>query len=202
MPTAPAGSGFAAPTTAIVTGSDSASDGPRAWPSRSRPRRRLTWHEDEAGDGTTPRRCGRHGPHAVVAQPRHDPTWRGCGDVIDQLAEQLGGVDVFVNNAGTGDNSRAAARDDAGPVAAHRGRRPGRRVRLSSSGPPARMVVAGRGGRIIAITSVHEHQPRVGSSATTPPSTGSAGSSRPWPSSSASTASPPTRWHPGRSPHR
>jgi len=28
-----------------------------------------------------------------------------------------------------------------------------------------RMVAAGRGGRIIAITSVHEHQPRVGSSA-------------------------------------
>ena len=28
-----------------------------------------------------------------------------------------------------------------------------------------RMVAAGRGGRIIAVTSVHEHQPRVGSSA-------------------------------------
>ena len=27
------------------------------------------------------------------------------------------------------------------------------------------MVAAGRGGRIIAVTSVHEHQPRVGSSA-------------------------------------
>jgi NAD(P)-dependent dehydrogenase (short-subunit alcohol dehydrogenase family) len=28
-----------------------------------------------------------------------------------------------------------------------------------------RMIAAGRGGRIIAVTSVHEHQPRVGSSA-------------------------------------
>ena len=87
----------------------------------------------------------------------------GCGDVIDALAEELGGLDVFVNNAGTGDNAplldmswdqwrHTVVTDLDGPfVCIQRAAR--------------RMVEAGRGGRIIAVTSVHEHQPRVGSSA-------------------------------------
>jgi len=86
-----------------------------------------------------------------------------CGDVIDTLAKQLGGVDVFVNNAGTGDNSlllemtwqqwrHTVATDlDGAFIAIQRAAR--------------WMVEAGNGGRVIAITSVHEHQPRVGSSA-------------------------------------
>jgi hypothetical protein len=31
----------------------------------------------------------------------------GCGDVIDELAGRLGGVDVFVSNAGTGTSALA-----------------------------------------------------------------------------------------------
>lgn len=87
----------------------------------------------------------------------------GCGDVIDSLAEQLGGLDVFVNNAGTGDNApllemtyeqwrHTIATDLDGAF-------------LCIQRAAARMVKAGAGGRIIAVTSVHEHQPRVGSAA-------------------------------------
>src|SRR4029079_17758721 len=102
------------------------------------------------------------GCHAVVA--RLDTTdLAGCGAAIDRLADDVGGVDVFVNNAGTGDNAalldmtleqwrHTMATDlDGAFVCIQRAAR--------------RMVAAGRGGRIIATTSVHEHQPRVGSSA-------------------------------------
>ena len=102
------------------------------------------------------------GRRAVVAQL--DTTdLAGCGEVIDRLADDVGGVDVFVNNAGTGDNAplldmtleqwrHTMATDLDGAFVCIRS-------------VARRMVAAGNGGRIIAITSVHEHQPRVGSSA-------------------------------------
>jgi len=162
MPTATVQSTFT-PTNAIVTGSDSgigravavalAEDGMDVG---------ITWHEDEAGAEATAEEVRGLGRRAVVA--RLDATdLEGCGDVIDRLAEELGGVDVLVNNAGTGDNApllemtldqwrHTVATDlDGAFVCIQRAAR--------------RMVAAGRGGRIIAITSVHEHQPRVGSSA-------------------------------------
>lgn len=86
-----------------------------------------------------------------------------CGNVIDELSDRLGGLDVFVNNAGTGSATLAldmtvdewrhvVATDlDGAFVCLQRAAR--------------RMVTAGHGGRLIAVTSVHEHQPRVGSAA-------------------------------------
>jgi NAD(P)-dependent dehydrogenase (short-subunit alcohol dehydrogenase family) len=77
--------------------------------------------------------------------------------------EALGGIDVFVNNAGTGDGTpfleldyetwrRTVATDlDGALVTMQRAAR--------------HMVDTGTEGRISAITSVHEHQPRVGSAA-------------------------------------
>jgi NAD(P)-dependent dehydrogenase (short-subunit alcohol dehydrogenase family) len=122
----------------------------------------VTWHTDEQGALDTAEEVRGHGVRAAVA--RLDTTdIPGCGDVIEQLADELGGVDVFINNAGTGGstllldlgyeewNQIVTADLDGAFVCIQRAAR--------------RMVAAGSGGRIIAVSSVHEHQPRVGSSA-------------------------------------
>ncbi|MBV9093225.1 MAG: SDR family oxidoreductase [Streptosporangiaceae bacterium] len=122
----------------------------------------ITWHRDEAGAQDTASEVRAAGVKAEVA---HLDTTEldSCGDVIDELAGRLGGVDVFVNNAGTGASTPAlemtvqqwrqvvAADLDGAFVCIQRAAR--------------RMAAAGAGGRIIAVTSVHEHQPRVGSAA-------------------------------------
>ncbi|KQZ85724.1 hypothetical protein ASD56_05375 [Microbacterium sp. Root166] len=151
------------PTRAIVTGSDSgigkatavalAADGMDVG---------ITWHTDEQGARDTAREVEALGRRAVVR--RFDATdIPGCGDVIDDLAAELGGLDVFVNNAGTGDNApfleltldqwrhTVAVDLEAAFVCLQRAAR--------------HMTGGGEGGRLIAITSVHEHQPRVGSAA-------------------------------------
>ena len=122
----------------------------------------VTWHTDEQGALDTAEEVRSHGTRAVVA--RLDTTdIPGCGDVVDRLADELGGVDVFVNNAGTGG---ATLLLDLGYeewneiVTADLG---GAFVCIQRAA--RRMVAAETGGRIIAVTSVHEHQPRVGSSA-------------------------------------
>jgi NAD(P)-dependent dehydrogenase (short-subunit alcohol dehydrogenase family) len=83
--------------------------------------------------------------------------------VIDRLAEQLGGVGVLVNVAGTGHSSKALdldletwrhvlATDLDGPF-------------LCAQAAARRMIAGGRSGRIINVTSVHEHVPRLGAAA-------------------------------------
>lgn len=151
------------PRTAIVTGSDSGIGRATAVAlAKAGLDIGVTWHLDEAGAEDTAaevRACGRR---AIVA--RLDATQLpDCGDVVDGLAEELGGLDVFVNNAGTGASEpfldasyetwrQVVATDlDGAFVCMQRAAR--------------RMAAAGNGGRIIAVTSVHEHQPRVGSSA-------------------------------------
>jgi NAD(P)-dependent dehydrogenase (short-subunit alcohol dehydrogenase family) len=151
------------PRTAIVTASDSGMGRATAIAlARAGMDVGVTWHSDEEGAQETARLVEAEGRRAVVAQL--DVTdIPGCGDVIDRMAEDLGGVDVFVNNAGTGESvpfldvdlegwRRVVSTDLEGAfVVMQRAAR--------------RMVSAGRGGRIIGVTSVHEHQPLVGSSA-------------------------------------
>ncbi|MGC7100987.1 SDR family oxidoreductase [Amycolatopsis lurida] len=148
------------PRTAIVTGSDSgigravavalAGGGLDVG---------ITYHADREGAEETAREVRAHGVSAHVR--RLDLTeLPGAASVIDELATDLGGVDVLVNSAGTGSAELALDMDfdtwrevisvDLDGVFAC-AQRAGRQ-----------MVAAGRGGRIITITSVHEHAPRVG----------------------------------------
>ncbi len=122
----------------------------------------ITWHSDRTGAESTAEEVRSHGARAIVAHL--DVTdIPACGDVVDRLIEELGGVDVFVNNAGVGtstpflelsldDWNRVLDTDLTGAfVCLQRAARA--------------MVAAGRGGRLIAVTSVHAHQPMMGSSA-------------------------------------
>ncbi|HEU5483961.1 MAG TPA: SDR family oxidoreductase [Microlunatus sp.] len=151
------------PRTAIVTGSDSGIGRATAVAlARAGLDVGITWHSDEQGAQETAAEVRELGRAAAVA--RLDTTeLPACGDVVDGLIDELGGCDVFVNNSGTGDSAplvelsltqwrhTVAADLDGAFVCIQRAAR--------------RMIAAGRGGRIIAVTSVHEHQPRVGSSA-------------------------------------
>src|SRR4029453_6778354 len=88
------------------------------------------------------------------------PAW---GGVIELMAEELGGVDVFVNNSGTGDGTKFLDLDHETWAQIMDTNLNGAFLCIQAAA--RRMVQAGRGGRIIAVTSVHETQPRVGSSA-------------------------------------
>ena len=61
----------------------------------------ITWHSDSDGAEATAEEVRAAGQKAYVAQ-LDTSDLPSCGDVADQLAEQLGGLDVFVNNAGMG----------------------------------------------------------------------------------------------------
>lgn len=121
----------------------------------------VTWHEDEEGAEDTASEVRRVGRTADVRRLDLDDL-PAAADVIDELAEALGGVDVFVNNAGTGDSTpfleleyerwRHVLRVDLDGAF------------LCAQRAARRMVAAGTGGRIINITSVHEHVPLRGSS--------------------------------------
>ncbi|MBG6215701.1 NAD(P)-dependent dehydrogenase (short-subunit alcohol dehydrogenase family) [Arthrobacter sp. CAN_A6] len=151
------------PNTAIVTGSDSGIGRATALAlADAGCDVGITWHSDSDGAEETARLVRERGRKAAVA--RLDTTDApACGDVVDQLAKELGGVDIFVNNAGVNGGTlfldtdwetwrgTMAANLDGAFVCIQRAAR--------------HMLDAGKGGRIIAVTSVHQEQPRVGSAA-------------------------------------
>jgi NAD(P)-dependent dehydrogenase (short-subunit alcohol dehydrogenase family) len=60
----------------------------------------VTWHEDERGAEDTAEEVRRQGRRAEVR--RLDlADLPGAADVIDELADALGGIDLLVNNSGT-----------------------------------------------------------------------------------------------------
>jgi NAD(P)-dependent dehydrogenase (short-subunit alcohol dehydrogenase family) len=148
------------PRTAIVTGSDSGIGRATAVAlAEAGCDVGITWHSDADGAEGTAEEVRGLGRRAEVRQL--DLTRLPvAADVIDELAEALGGVDVLVNNSGTGtaaslldvdyDTWRTVLATDLDGAF------------LCLQRAARRMIAAGRGGRIVNITSVHEHQPRVG----------------------------------------
>jgi NAD(P)-dependent dehydrogenase (short-subunit alcohol dehydrogenase family) len=151
------------PRTAIITASDSGIGKATAVAlARAGMDIGITWHTDREGAEETAREVREIGQKAVVRQL--DTTdIPACGEVIDAIAEELGGVDVFVNNAGTGES--ALFLDLTLEAWRHTMDTNLEGAFVCMQRAARRMVASGRGGRIIAVTSVHEHQPKVGSSA-------------------------------------
>jgi NAD(P)-dependent dehydrogenase (short-subunit alcohol dehydrogenase family) len=143
--------------TAIITGSDSgigkatavrlAQDGFDVG---------VTWHSDREGAEDTGREVEAQGQRAVVTQL--DVTdFDTAADTVEALAGELGGIDVFVNNAGGGATHPFLEfpLDDFREI-----------IDLNLTGAfvcaqrAARLMVdGGQGGRIVNVTSVHEHVP-------------------------------------------
>ncbi len=119
----------------------------------------ITWHTDEAGAKSTAEEVTARHRRAEV---RHLDLEQlpDAAVVVDELADALGGLDAFVNNAGMGANApfldttwedwrRTLTVDLDGPfVCAQRAAR--------------RMIEGAHGGRIVNVTSVHEHVPLKG----------------------------------------
>jgi NAD(P)-dependent dehydrogenase (short-subunit alcohol dehydrogenase family) len=122
----------------------------------------ITFHTDVEGAEGTAREVRAAGRRAEV-RPVDVANLVAAAAVIDDLAAALGGVDALVNNAGTGSSQPFLELDlldwrhvlavdlDAPFVCAQRAAR--------------QMVAQGRGGRIVNVTSVHEHVPLEGSAA-------------------------------------
>src|SRR3954464_11051581 len=142
---------------AIVTGSDSgigkatavrlASDGFDVG---------VTWFGDREGAEGTAREVEEQGQRAVLTEL--DVTdFEAAAEIVESLATDLGGLDLFVNNAGGGETypflefpleawQRVLALNLTGAFVCAQ-----RAARI--------MVDSGTEGRIINITSVHEHIP-------------------------------------------
>jgi NAD(P)-dependent dehydrogenase (short-subunit alcohol dehydrogenase family) len=122
----------------------------------------VTYRSDKSGAETTAEKVRAAGRRCEI-RPLDLAQLPESAAVVDELSEALGGLGVLVNCAGTGISTPVVETDYAqwrevlavdldGPF-------------LCAQRAARRMLAAGRGGRIINITSVHEHAPRVGSGA-------------------------------------
>jgi NAD(P)-dependent dehydrogenase (short-subunit alcohol dehydrogenase family) len=122
----------------------------------------LTFHGEAEQARDAAAECAAHGVRTAVRQMDLEEDVRQAA-AVEALADELGGVDIFVNNAGGAhegpvlelsldDWRRTLDLDLTGAFLClqHAGRR---------------MVAQGRGGRLIAVTSIHEHLPLRGSAA-------------------------------------
>jgi NAD(P)-dependent dehydrogenase (short-subunit alcohol dehydrogenase family) len=117
----------------------------------------ITWYLDEGRAREAVREIEGHGVRAELRRLDLSELPGAAAETIDGLADALGGVDALVNNAGTGDRGYVAEQ----PFEEWR-----RVLSVNLDGPflcsqaaARRMIRQGRGGRIVNITSVHEHVP-------------------------------------------
>lgn len=152
-----------APTRAVVVGSDSGIGRATAVAlAEAGMDVGITFNTDRQGAEGTAEEVRSHGREAVVAHLDTSDLER-AGGVVDRLVAQLGGLDVFVQCSGAGhstlflDTPLETWRDVMAVDL------DGAFVCLQAAA--RHLVQAGNGGRLIGVTSVHEHQPKVGSSA-------------------------------------
>ncbi len=116
----------------------------------------ITWHTDEEGARGTAEEVRSKGRRAEVRHLDLTDLPEAAG-VVDELADALGDLDVLVNNAGGGETYPFLEF----PYGEWR-----EILEINLSGAflcgqraARRMVDRGRGGRIVNISSVHEHTP-------------------------------------------
>ena len=150
--------------TAVVTGSDSGIGRATAVAlARDGFDVGITYNRDEQGARETAEEVRGLGGRAEV---RHLDLTRlpEAADVVDELADALGGeLRVLVNGSGTGPDGTVLDLSYEDWRTALSVNLDGAFLCLQRAA--RRMVRQGGGGRIVSITSVHEHQPRVGASA-------------------------------------
>jgi NAD(P)-dependent dehydrogenase (short-subunit alcohol dehydrogenase family) len=115
----------------------------------------ITWRSKEDGADETKREVESHGRRAAVRHADFADVRRG-GAVVAELADELGGIDVLVNNAGTGTDTPFLKMElddwqrviDVDLTAA-----------FTASQEAGRRMMRAGGGSIVNVTSVHEHVP-------------------------------------------
>ena len=123
----------------------------------------VTWHSDEDGAMDTAEQIRALGRRAEVRRLDLGDL-PAAGDVVDELIDALGGSFwALVSNAGGG---------GGGPFVDMEWQDWRETVGLNLDGAfvclqraARKLVAGGQGGRLVAVSSVHEHQPRVGSGA-------------------------------------
>ncbi len=121
----------------------------------------ITFHTDEEGADGTRAAIEKRGQRCAVR--RQELAAPDAADAVSELADELGSLGVLVNVAGTGISRHAVdisydewrqvlGTDLDGPF-------------LCAQRAARVMLEQGHGGRIINVTSVHEHVPRLGASA-------------------------------------
>lgn len=116
----------------------------------------ITWHAEQERAREAVAECEGHGVRAV-ARAMDLEADVGQARVVDELAEALGGLDVFVNNAGSGRSAPVLELSLEDWRATLDLDLTGAFLCLQQAG--RRMVARGRGGRLIGVTSIHEHLP-------------------------------------------